>query len=231
MKRALVGLLLGCVLMMGVTVVAMAGDNTQAGIAFHVTTYVDKDPCGTGLPSVLNYTLVDEVPSFAPGDQFSVWVLVCNGSDSVGVSAIEYGLDYDGNPLSGVDINSFTDCTDLSYPMDNWPEPASGTINIWTYNNHCQTTNSQPYVPKTVIAIAGMFNVQVYSPDQFALTPRPVSGVASVVGCDLAQDNIAPGPVPSHLGIAGFGAPGYSPCGAPTPTEQTTWGKIKTQYK
>ncbi len=229
MKRAMVGLLLGCALMIGFSAAAVAGDNAQAGIAFHVTQFVDKNPCTTGAPTPLDYTIVDEVPSFSPGDQFSVWVLVCNGSDSTGVSAIEYGLDYDGAPNSGVDIASFTDCSDLSYPMDFWPEPGTGTVNIWDRYSNCKTVDSQPYVRNTVLAIAGMFNVTVWSPDQFALTVRPVSGVASVVGCDLFQDNIAPG-TPSHLGIAGFGAPGYSPCSTPTPTEPTTWGKIKTQY-
>lgn len=149
---------------------------------------------------------------------------------------MEFGINYDGLPGSGIDVDSWNMCADLEFPegdgpggLPDWPESGTGTIITWNRLTNCQNISSEPYVPHTVVAIAGALNVWGYGPDQLSITPRPVSGFAKVANCRSAEDRID-GMVPSHLGIAGFCLPGYNPCGLPTPVESTTWGRVKQQY-
>ncbi len=228
MKRALVGLLLGCALTLGLFAPAQAFDNDRAAVSFHITPIPSKDPCTTNVPTPLAYTMVTEVCD-APGTDYAVWFLVCNGSDSTGIAGMEFGIDYDGAPNSGVDVWSWTSCMDLNYPSANWPEANSGLLSVWDPVNHCQNTPSQPYVPYTVIAIGGYLGTTFYSPDQMQIIGRPVTGYVKVVDCQSSETRID-GETPSHQGIAGFCLPGYNPCGLPTPVETKTWGQIKQQY-
>lgn len=234
MKRALIGLLLGCFMTMGLSAVALAGgDNASAAISVHITPMVTKLPCNSQ-PSPTADTMVNSV-GCGFEDGYSIWILVCNASDSTGIAGMEFGINYDGALLSGIDVDSWTMCADLEFPSDadgistRWPEAGSGTIITWDRFVNCQNTLSQPYVPYTVIAIAGVLNVWTYSPDQLVITPRPITGFAKVANCAASEDRID-GLVPSHLGIGGFCLPGYNPCGLATAVEPTTWGRVKQQY-
>ena len=235
MKRALIGLLLGSVLTMGLSAIAVAGtENEQAAISVHVTPVITKLPC-ENQPHPVASTMVTEV-ACAPGSEYSVWILVCNASDSLGVAGLEFGITYDGMTGSGIDPTQWTLCADLEFPQGDgdgpeidWPNANSGTIITWDRLNNCQNTNSEPYVPRSVVAIAGVLNVWMYGADQFAITTRPVSGFAKVANCNAAEERIDQ-LVPSHLGMAGFCLPGYNPCGLPTATKSTTWGRVKQQF-
>jgi hypothetical protein len=236
MKRALIGLLLGCLMTMGLSSIALAGgDNWQAAISVHITPMIQKLPCNTP-PSPIAATMVTDVSCTAP-EGYSVWILVCNGSDSTGIAGMEFGIDYDGALASGIDVDSWNLCADLEFPEGDgsggpaadWPEAGTGTIITWDRLLNCQDISSEPYVPHTVVAIGGVLNVWGYGPDQLVITTRPVSGFAKVANCKASEDRID-GMVPSHLGIAGFCLPGYNPCGLPTAVEPTTWGRVKQQY-
>ena len=245
MKRALLGLLVVCCTM-GLASVALAGDNDIAGISFHVTKPTQKAANCNDLPSFNNGPAsIDSRGQSCPqgvGD-FDVWVLVCNGSDSVGVGGVEFGIDYDGALGSGVDINTWRNCGFLQFPSDTWPEAGSGNIVTWAA---CQNTSSIPndvdengniIFNHMVIAVAGVFNITAYGKDVLYSTPRPVTGLAKVASCAAVEDDITPpaGRI-GQLGNAGFckNVKGYNYCvrldRQRLGTEDTTWGKIKSQY-
>ena len=227
MKRALIGLLFGC-LTMGIASISFAGDNQQAAIAVHVGPSVTKLPC-QNQPVLTSATMSTQA---CGAGEYNAWLLVCNGSDSTGVAGAEFGIQYDGLSGSGIDVNQWSLCGDLEFPQANWPSSGEGTIITFEPSTNCQNTNSEPFVPKTVIAILGVLNVSVYSPDALSIIPRTTQfdTKAKVADCDSAEDDLTL-LAPSHLGIAEFCAgPGYNPCGLPTPVEPTTWGAIKGAY-
>jgi hypothetical protein len=228
MKRALVAVLFGC-LTLGVSSLAVAGEvNDQAAISVHISSVVTKDVCASA-PALTNATMNVGPAACGPGtlgyDEYTVWMFVCNGSDSLGISGVEFGIDYNGDLGLGVDAGQWDFCGDLQFPNPNWPDAGTGNIVTWAASN-CNNTNSEPFVPGTVIAIAGALQVYVYSPDLLSITPRPISGAAKVADCNGAETDLTAN-IPTPLGIAGFCLDGFNPCGLPTAVEKTTWGSIK----
>lgn len=235
MKRALVAVLFGC-MTLGFASLAFAGNNIQAGIALHVGAWTQKNWCADA-PALTNGSL--NFDNVAPGGEYNVYLLVCNGSDRdlenpsplrTGVAGLQCGIEYNATQGLGVDVFGWHVCADLEFPQPGWPAAGTGNTITWVPSTNCQDVNSEPYVPGTVIAIAGVFEVSVYGPDFMAVTPRPVDGLAKVADCNAAEDDITYN-TPSQLGIAGFGLPGYNPCGLPTPVENSTWGAIKKSYE
>lgn len=231
MKRALLFLVCACLAFGAAPAVYAGVTNASACISTHIGPTVTKLPCDSA-PDLNRYNIVTRVDvgvQCLDGD-WNIWVLICNGSDSLGVAGMEYGIDYDGALGSGIDVNGWTLCADLEFPNPNYPDPGTGNIITWEPNFNCQNQNSEPFVPGSVIALGGVLNVSLYSPDQLTITPRPVTGFAKVADCNSAETNLT-GLAPSHLGVAGFCMPGYNPCFAPTPVEETTWGRLKNQYQ
>ncbi len=231
MKRALIALLLGCVTMMLVVPVAFAGkeQNDAAAISLHIGPFVSKNHCDDA-PALTAADMITEVNDCG-GTYYTMYLLICNVSDSLGVAGLQYGVNYDGVTASGVDIEAWYPCTDLEFSNDFFPDPGTGNLQTWDYTVNCQNTLSEPYVPRTVVAIAGVFTVVAYGPDLFTITPRPVDGRAKIGDCFGAEYDITDY-VPSHLGVGAFCLPGmgYNPCGGPTPVEPATWGQIKQKY-
>lgn len=255
MKRALLGLLVVS-LTFGVSSVALAGGNPNAGVGLHITN-----------PPAKATTCVGDAPTF--GQQggkkivtkglpctsgqygsFDVWVLVCNGSDSLGVAGVEYGLEYDGSNGAGVDVLSWRLCGDLEFTSGNYPAAGSGNIVTWEPSLNCQNTpaefhgtggggqgdtdpNGKLPVPGSVIAVAGVLRVNVTGADVMEITPRPVSGRLKVADCTAAENDLTNAMV-SRAGVAAFCSNfnGYNFCakGALQGEQTTTWGKIKSQY-
>jgi hypothetical protein len=253
MKRALLGLFVGC-MTLGLASVAFAGANADAGVSLHITNPPAK------------LTLCSEPPSFGGSGgkkidtkglpcfqgqtgEFDVWVLVCNGSDSVGVAGVEFGLEYDGATGSGVDVRRWTLCADLDFDSGNFPASGGGNAVTWISPENCQDTNAELHgggkddegnqggkleVPNSVIAIAGVLRVNVWGSDVMEVIPRPVSGKLTVANCSAAEDDLTDAIVPRG-GIAAFCSNfnGYNFCakGALPAEQTTTWGNIKTLYK
>ena len=120
MKRALIGLLLGCFMTMGLSAVALAGgDNARAAISVHITPMVTKLPCNSQ-PVRPRYTMVTETTCYDPNG-YSIWILVCNASDSTGIAGMEFGINYDGDLASGIDVDSWNLCADLEFPEGDGP--------------------------------------------------------------------------------------------------------------
>jgi hypothetical protein len=214
-------------LLVGSPSLALAGaTNDPASIAFHITNRPAKAICASA-PAL---TAAAVQPQLNDGSgcttgAYTVWAIVCNGSDSLGVAGVGFGIQYGPNLL----VDSWTRCGDLEFSQAGWPGPGTGNIITWAPGTNCQDTPSEPFAPGTVIAVAGAFNVTLYGPDQLAAIARPGAGNASVADCSAAE-TVVSGAFPSHLGIAGFCRPGYNPCNAPTPVRETSWGRIKSQY-
>jgi hypothetical protein len=231
MKRALLGLLVACTTL-GLASVALAGDNANAGIALHITKPSSK------LVNCAAFSIEGKAtnpfdtmgqPCANGAGSFDVWVVVCNGSDSVGIAGAEFGIEYDGAEGSGVDVQIWRGCADLEYPSDDWPASGSGNLVTWA---ECQATNLDPKVPKSAYAVCGVFHVDVLGQDEMQVTPRPVSGRMKVADCAAVEDDITDAVV-ARGGIATFctNRHGYAYChGKVLPGTEATWGKIKTLY-
>lgn len=254
MKRALLGLLIGCMTLGVSASIALAGDNADAGISLHITNPpVKATSCVNDAPDFGNQggkKIVTKGLPCTSGNygEFDVWVLVCNGSDSLGVAGMEFGLEYDGATGSGVDVASWRLCADLEFPSNDWPGAGSGTIITWEPSQNCQNTPAEYHgfkkdssggnnglepVPGSVIAVGGVMRVFINGSDTMEITPRPISGKLKVADCSAREDDLTDALVPRG-GVAAFCSNynGYNFCakGALPAEQETTWGKIKSKY-
>jgi len=231
MKRALLGLLVACTTL-GLASVALAGENANAAISLHVTKPTTKAAqCGS-----FAYRTDQTNPFDVKGQPcphglgaFDVWVVVCNGSDSVGIAGAEYGIAYDGALGSGADVESWRSCSDLEFPSDDWP--ASGSGNLQTYAD-CQVTDLYPTLTKAAFAVLGVLHVTAYGQDKLEITPRPVTGYLKVADCQAIEDDLTSAAV-SRKGAATFcsNRQGYNFCKyGVLAGGQTTWGNLKNLY-
>jgi hypothetical protein len=233
MKRALLGLLVACTTL-GLASVALAGENANAGISLHITKPTAKAVQCVAFSAADNATDPFDTkgqPCSGGTASFDVWVVICNGSDSVGLAGAEFGIEYDGASGSGVDVEAWKTCADLEFPQDDWPASGSGNLVTWA---DCQMENlvQNPPQARTAYAVAGVFSVSVYGQDQMEVTPRPVSGRMKVADCLAVEDDITDALV-ARGGIATFctNRQGYNYCkGKNLPGGDTTWGKLKSYY-
>jgi len=253
MKRALLGLFVGC-MTLGLASVAFAGTNADAGVSLHITNPPQKATrCDVDAPSFNGKggKAIDTkgLPCFqGQTGEFDVWVLVCNGSDTVGVAGVEFGLEYDGATGSGVDVDSWTLCADLDFTSNGFPESGGGNAVTWEFVGNCQNTNAEFHgsgspdsteggkrpVPGSVIAVAGVMRVFVAGSDVMQIVPRATTGQLAIADCSAAEEDLTDSVVPRG-GIAAFCSNfnGYNFCakGALPAEQTTTWGNIKTLYK
>jgi hypothetical protein len=230
---------------LGLASVAMAGQNANAAISLHTTKPTTKaakceafsysDAAGDPWTVPFN-TRAKPCPAHV-GD-FDVWILVCNGSDSLGVAGAEYGIEYDGADGSGVDVNSWLACGDLEFTSTDYPASGGGNVVTWVAPENCQVTNrifQGSELNDSVIAVVGVLNVTAYGQDELRVTPRPVTGRLKVADCLAREDDLTDAAV-SRKGVVNFcggGRKGYNFCKNPgiLSMEETTWGKLKTQYE
>jgi hypothetical protein len=247
MKRLALGLfVLG--LTVGPASVVTAGDNENAGISLHITDAGAKATpnCDGESPSFFDSAgrpaggraINDRTNDCGSGQtgSFDVWVLVCNGSDSVGVAGVEFGIEYDSALESGVDVEGWSLCGDLEFRSGPFPESGGGNVITWEPTFNCQVTNSEERhgveVPRSVIAVAGAFRVSVFGGDQMAIVPRQSSGQLKVADCSAREDDLT-NAVKSRAGIAAFcRGRSYNYCrrGVLAGTVETTWGAVKALY-
>jgi hypothetical protein len=232
MKRALLTILMASIAIMSFGSIAFAGQNEQAAIAVHIAPWAKSDdPCIEPYGPTSNHNIQEELCS-AP--DYWAYVLVCNGSDinpnnpgwpGSGVGGAEFGLQH-----AGLTITSTAFCSDQQFTEPGYPNSGTGILSAFDVINNCQSDQADIGVPNSVIAILEVHEVVASGPAQLVITPRPGSGFAKVADCGAAEDDITAS-VPSHLGIGGFCDTGYDPCFAPTPTEETTWGGVKSLFQ
>jgi hypothetical protein len=159
-----------------------------------------------------------------------------------GLSGVSFGVDWTPTTFTGVNT-TFQYCIDgQSYPNSDpltpgqdFPRRRGGVRATWATCQHMTVGGAG------VHAVVGYFRISTPPNGMvFSLTPNNnlASGIPelSVADCASQESNLytfyGPGLIGQVLGRVGFGAAadGYNPC-AVTPTKETTWGKIKSQYK
>jgi hypothetical protein len=208
-------------LIVGAAAAASAGENTNAKILVHVGAPTTKNSCTQAPADCRNAVVTGQTMNF-----YNVYVCVGNHSDSVGVAGVQFGITYNGAPGQGIDIFSWNLCGDLDFKLGDWPGANSGNLVTWVNdgpNPNCQ------FGPGTTVA--GYFYLGVYTPDRFAIIPRPVDGFAKVADCNQFEDDLTLDS-PSALGYADFGTgDGYNPCSTIVATETTTWSGVKSLFR
>jgi hypothetical protein len=249
------GLLIGGA-MAGVTRPAAGGEipYTNAVLAVHVADRTTKAStiCGTSSP----------IDPGHPGGQLSCSAFTSYGSlcapylvylvvakvDTSGISGASFGIEYNGDPGLGVDVNSWTQCADgLPFTSNGlrgeFPASGGGLRLTWV---ECQQT---VIGTEGIHAVLGALDVYAYSSDRLKITPnRPLDSgpelrIANCLGAEAEVDSLY------NAGWAGFGygsRGGYNPCDpvivepqpapkaagpCPVPTKPATWGRIKSRYR
>jgi hypothetical protein len=138
-----------------------------------------------------------------------------------GIGGLQFGIEYE---IDGGDVVAWMHCaggTDI--PDPNWP--ASGTGIALTFLGGC-------HVPDAEVALVGVILI-MGSGDvsgDFRLTPDPRIGMALVADCnptsyEICQPNLASWSLGTDVvPVCG------NHCGG-TPVEETSWGRIKSQYR
>ena len=246
MKRALLALLVGC-LTLGLASVVMAGENADAGVSLHITDLgIKASPqCVTEAPNFYpaGGAAIDTKAHACGGQKkgsgsWDVWVVVCNGSDSVGVAGVEFGIEYDIATGSGIDVDVWKACGDLEFTSGGFPQ-GGGNIVTWEPTFNCQMDNTEEdefgnEVRKSVIAVAGVFRVNLMGADQMEIVPRQNSGKLKVADCSAREDDLTNAVTPRNGRAAFCAGRRYNFCqygAALAGTQETTWGNIKTLYE
>ncbi len=153
------------------------------------TPYNVRGALGTGdVPYSTVYVIVDKIPT------------------GYGFTGIQFGVDYDGAPGSGVDVIDWTACGIGEFRSDTWPDSGSGITLTWLPDPECDQ-----HGPRVV---AGYFTVAAAGPDVFDLTARPVDRALKVSDCSMRETILDP----LAAGAAGFGdAAGHDPCAEDPP--------------
>jgi hypothetical protein len=181
---------------------ATAGNNPEIGVSVHVMAHASKRTCSGGLPSIRGCEDLKTSESSADTDCFPVFYEL---SEYLGV---EYGLAWPGNYTC-----TFTSCSDLV--IGEIINPGDGIAHTWL---SCQAGR---------VAIPGWARIYEPAGGRVCVVPPPATGEIYVLDCDDGLDG--PEEAPSCAGIGG--RPGDDPCGGyRPPTEEGTWGEIKTMF-
>ena len=236
MKRALLcalAVMIGTMFASGAS--AGLGDQDLVKVGLHLTPKPTKGtPCGTApaggfaCDSPVNQTSALVVDG-AVGVSYYMYMVLLDINTGPGVAGVALGINYNGAGSAGVDLFGAETCSDIEFPDGNWPDnPPCGNTITWSSAANCQQTVDPSDPQGEGYAIAYGFYAYAYSPDTFEIIKRPVAVPDfKVSDCTSAESN----PVfPEAAGKAGFGQPGYQPCVAVVPVEESTWGNIKRQF-
>lgn len=166
---------------------------------------------------------------------YYAFVCVIDADPTVGVSGVQFGVEFNRSNNRGVDIFDWKSCGTLEFPAGGreWYKSAGGgNLITWDVTRVCQRIEPSP--GNGVVAVAGYFYLSAYSDDRLRLIKRPGDGQAKIADC-AAQEYLIEGfgiSYPrSHLGYASFSSgaqePGYNPCGD-NQYRKTTWTGVKT---
>jgi len=214
-------------------------------IALHVKAHTTKEAstCGSWAPR--------DVPceSFETAGHllthYDVYVIAVDpdtgsGNGPRGIAGVQWGIYYNGKAHTGVDIVSWTPCGDLEWSRDGWPDPNTGNMVTWSYQDNCQMSKPEG---SRVQAIAGSFYVYAYGEDAFSVVPvewGPQGYLLKVSSCKLAEYNLNPSTARGVIVFSSDGsATGFNPCTGtgvlpslpqPAGVHPATWGKLKSKF-
>jgi hypothetical protein len=181
-------------------------------------------------PSSITTIVTAKAPSLDGLRHDFVYLIASPGLNYQYVCGVQVGIQYDraGDNGTGLEILSWHACSDLEFPGDDWPGSGSGNTMTWAEN------------VSTDIVVAGYFEVISHGASRMWVTPWPVTDLAKIAGCGGGEYALQV--PPDQLGWiswgnAGFGTdsdgcnPALGPCQfAPTATQPSSWGRIKTLY-
>jgi hypothetical protein len=216
--------------------------NGQEGamVALHAQPHNTKGIQCTGIsPTLPCDQFVDTWPLHSGAD---VYMMIAEADSALGISGVSLGVLYSAYDTDidnqGCDVYGYTFCSDLQYTnspsggaVDEFPYSGGGNRLIWVRTTNCQRNVVAPY---GVQAVACVFYVYAWSPDNFIVDMnRNLQTGPEFQMVDCPGPALSDVPWPEHAGVLAFGGTGaeYNPCtDIPTPTENTTWGKLKNQY-
>jgi hypothetical protein len=154
-------------------------------------------------------TLATEAPlSSAEVPFYWVYLIVTNYDTRLGIAGVQYGIEFDGRSLQGVDVLDYTSCSHLDFRSDNFPTDAGS----WNTQTWVPDWANDPRYPceHSGFTVVGCFTVSAASPDLFEVVPRQVDRALKVADC--VQGAETPLPAEAAGAIAFGGALGRDPC-------------------
>lgn len=212
-----------------------AKPKTPPAVLLHVAP-VTESACSNG-PSDPN-EIVTQASASPEGTPYHVYLIGApEGADSpetvYGITGLQMAIRYDAHtrPGQGIQIMNWTRCSDLDFPGDTWPASESSNTITWSIDN-CQQRQ---------IVVAGYFDVVAYGPSALTIAPFPPSGMVKLARCGGVE--VVSEIDPARIGWVSVGGaaqgfdtdgcnPLVEPCiSVPTPTQTSTWGRMKNLYR
>lgn len=169
---------------------------------------------------------------------YYAFVCIIDADATLGISGLQFGVEYNRSNSRGVDIFDWNKCGTLEFPTNGsqWYKNAGGgNLVTWDVTRGCP--RDEPGGSGTgVVVVAGYFYLSAYSDDRLKITKRPVDNFAKIADCEGQEYGVEgfgfnyPRP---HLGYATFSSDpgasanaGYNPCGD-NQFVRTTISKLK----
>ncbi len=154
-------------------------------------------------------TFVTEAPlSSAETPNFWVYLIVTNYDTQLGIAGVQYGIEFDGRSLQGVDVLDYTSCSHLDFRSDNFPTDAgSWNTQVWVPD-----WANDPRYPceHSGFTVVGCFTVSAASPDLFEVLPRQVDRALKVADCVHGAETTLSADAAGAIAFGG--ALGRDPC-------------------
>lgn len=186
------------------TAPAHGGMNAGHKVAVHVTSHDPRTVCTKFFPVIDGCEdIVYEYESCEDVDIFPVFL------DLVGVTGIEYGLTW---PIAWGTCD-FMACAG-DYRIGEIREPGDGIAHAW---KQCQGVS---------MVVAGFCRLSPSDSGLVCPTENPTTFHIGTSDCAFSEDE------PYETYCTGVcGEEGENPCGYPTSTDRSTWGKIKRMFR
>jgi hypothetical protein len=194
---------------------ALGFGNEHAKLVIHLTAPSAKAQCSTFEKSPPFHPVTSG--GLYPPHTYFAYILVMGGSFLDGLGGVEFGIDYDGEPDSGVEIYDWTFCGALQYPAGGWPAAGGGNLISWNWE-HDRRLHGR--------GVLGYLYLGALSPDRLRITASP--GKSHVLVSDSrAMIDLLPREAGVSVGAADFGGgAGVDPTRGVPPYEPSTWRAI-----
>lgn len=197
---------------------AGAAEAADPKLLFHARRASMAQPCQANLERCEDAVVLGQLYSPSGAGNYYVYLVAAGVDPDLGLSSIDFGIDYDAVTVSGVDLFTWNLCADAEEPGSGWFQEAHSTNRISWNVESC---------PTDTLLVGGYFYLTSYTAS--FLTVGPVGdGSVNFRNC-LGGDTALP---QSALGHVAFGATGgCNPCLVPcdkVAVAATTWSGIKT---
>ena len=192
---------LGAIFLMIASTAAFAGQNPEAKVAIHVEAHVSRT-CTKNFPTIASPDDIVYTDAGTDMDAFPVFF------DMVEYQGFDYGMTWPGTYSC-----AFTSCSDLTIGTIQYPD--DGISHAWYA---CQASG---------IAVVGWGWISEPAAARICIVNHPVAAGIIAGDCSGVKDTIYVDE--EHVFCAGIaGGTGDKP---QSPTEATSWGKIKAIFK